>query len=98
MFIVITRSSFSPDAEEEVLALARQSGPIARAQPGLKSMTMHIKHDRTQLMTYWHWARREDHENCMASDDWQAFMPKWEALIDAGKLKFDLDTYEILDF
>ncbi len=98
MFIVITRSAFSPEIEADVLALAQQSGPIARAQPGLNSMVMHISHDRTQLMTYWNWARREDHENCMSSDEWRAFMPKWEALIEAGKLKFDLETYEVLDF
>ena len=61
-------------------------------------MTMHINHDRNQLMTYWSWASREDHDNCMSSDDWVAFMPKWEALIEAGKLQFDLETYELLDY
>ena len=55
MFIVITRSTFDPQVEREVLALAEQSGPIARGQPGLNSMTMHINHDRNQLMTYWSW-------------------------------------------
>ena len=34
MFIVITRSTFNPEIEREVLALAQQSGPIARAQSG----------------------------------------------------------------
>ena len=95
--IVVTRSHFDPSVEREVLALARQSKPIAEAQPGFQSMTVHINHDRTQLMTYWVWARREDHEACMESDDWNAFMPKWQALMDAGNLKFDLETYEILD-
>ena len=98
MFIVLTRSTFSPDVKEDVLALAKQSGPIARSQPGLNSMTMHINHDGTQLMTYWNWESQKHHEDCMASDDWMAFMPKWEALMEAGKLEFDLNTYEVLDF
>ncbi|GJL94947.1 MAG: hypothetical protein DHS20C05_13520 [Hyphococcus sp.] len=98
MFIVVTRSKFSPDVEDQVLALAKQSGPIARSQPGLNSMTMHINHKRTALMTYWNWASREDHENCMASDEWQAFMPGWSVLIEAGKLEFDMDTYDLLDY
>ena len=81
-----------------VLALAKQSGPIARSQPGLNSMTMHINHDGTQLMTYWNWESQKHHVDCMASDDWMAFMPKWEALMEADKLEFDLNTYEVLDF
>lgn len=98
MFIVLTRSTFSPDVEDEVLALAKRSAPIAKAQPGFVDMIVHINHDRTQLMTYWKWERREDHEACMASEDWAAFMPGWEKLIADGKLQFDLDTYEPLNF
>ncbi len=97
MFVVVTRSTFSPDVETEVLTLANKSVPVAKRQPGFIDMVVHINHAHTQLMTYWKWARREDHEACMASDDWTAFMPSWESLIADGKLHFDLETYEVLD-
>ncbi len=97
MFIVVTRSTFSPDVETEVLALAKKSVPIAKKQSGFVEMVVHINHSRTQLMTYWKWESREDHEACMASDDWMAFMPSWERLISDDKLHFNLETFEMLD-
>lgn len=97
MFIVVTRSTFSPDVEAEVLALAIKSVPIAKRQPGFIDMIVHINHARTQLMTYWKWDNGEAHEACMASDDWQAFMPSWDELISDGKLRFDFDSYEMLN-
>ena len=98
MFVVVTRSTFSRDIEGEVLALAKRSVPIAKTQPGFVDIVVHINHDRTQIMTYWKWERREDHEACMASDDWLALMPGWEKLIADGKLQFDMDIYEPLGF
>lgn len=97
MFVVVTRSTFSPDGETEILALAKKSVPIAKRQPGFVDMIVHINHGRTQLMTYWKWECRDDHEACMASDDWAAFMPSWEKLISDDKLQFDIETYEVLD-
>lgn len=96
MFVVVTRSTFSPDVETEALALAKRSVPIAKAQVGFVDMVVHLNHARTQIMTYWKWRNQSDHQACMDSDAWCALMPGWEKLIADGKLKFDMETYDVL--
>lgn len=97
MFIVLTRMFFEPDVKDQVMEIARLSTPIAKAQPGLVSFTQHVSSDGGHLMTYWAWRSEADHLACMASVDWAGLNPRWEVLQGAGKMRFEIGTYSVLE-
>jgi hypothetical protein len=47
-------------------------------------------------MTYMQWENREDHEACMASPDFAEVNDEWHSLIEIGKIRFELYTYQNL--
>lgn len=96
-FIVVTRIQYSPPVEEEVLALANDSLPIARQQPGLKSVRFHKSHNSDETMMYWEWETKEAHEACMASPEWNELSLRWDKLFNSGNAEFLLDTYELVE-
>ena len=97
MFVALTKMGFDPDVADEVKALALAARPIAERQPGIISFTQHVASDGNHIMTYWLWQSEQDHLNCMASEDWADFTPRWQKLTDAGKITFTLDTYTVLE-
>lgn len=95
MYIVITRTHFSADTKQDTLAMTDGAIEIASKQRGLISMRVHLAEDQSHMMTYWAWESEQDHLNCMNSDDWSEWNPRWESLIEKG-VSFDLQPYSVL--
>ena len=95
-FVVITRVKYSASVEEEVMALANESLPIVKQQPGLSSVKFHKSHSGNETMMYWDWESKEAHESCMASSEWNELSPRWDKLFASGEAEFMLDTYELV--
>ena len=96
-FIVVTRTFFDAESKEKVLELSENSMSIFKKQPGLLSIRMHIEHEKHQTLTYFEWVSKEAHESCMQSPDFADWGVTWEALVSSGKIRWELNTYEILD-
>ena len=97
MFVAVTKITFDEAHRDKVVALARDSAPIFRKQPGLVSMTMHIARDGSHTMGYLVWESEADHLNCMQSPDFEGINPRFNTLFESGEGVFELATYETLD-
>lgn len=95
-FVVQTKTFFEPSQESLVLELAEISLPIFRKQPGLIDIQLHLSHDKTHTMGIIQWKKREDHEACLASPDFGPFNEKWEQLMNGGRARFEISTYEVI--
>ncbi len=95
-FVVVTKTYFQPEMKEKMIEVASKSIPVYKDQPGLESIAMHISHDETHMMSYFVWNKKEDHEKCMSVNDLDEWNEVWEKLISEGKIKFELDTYDII--
>ena len=95
-FIVITKTYFEPSEKKKILDLAERSFPIFRKQPGLIAIMSHISHDQSHTMSYLSWKDKRDHEACMVSKDFSDFNQEWEKLLSSGKVRFELQTYDLL--
>lgn len=97
MFIVITKTFFEESAKESYLDLSKRSMELFKKQPGLLSIRSHLSHDNSHTATYFEWEKKQDHENCMANSEWAEFNKEFAALMESGQIKFELNTYDILD-
>ena len=96
-FIVITRTFFDEDTKDKVFEISKNSMPIFKKQPGLIKIRMHAEHEQQQTLTYFEWESREAHEACMQSPDFADWGAAWNELVNSGKIRWELNTYEILD-
>ena len=96
-FIVITRTFFDADVKDKVFEISKNSMSIFKKQPGLISIRMHVENEQLQTLTYFEWESKEAHEACMQSPDFADWGVAWEGLVASGKIKWELNTYEILD-
>ena len=96
-FIVITRTFFDEDTKDKVFEISKNSLPIFKKQPGLIKIRMHVEHEQQQTLTYFEWESREAHEACMQSPDFADWGMAWDELVKTGKIRWELNTYEILD-
>lgn len=93
---VITRVSFDPSAKEELLAFNERSLPIIKRQPGLVRIRQMLAIDDHELASILEWDDLECHLQCMASPDFEAINAEWDAMIKAGKVRFELSVYRSL--
>ena len=96
-FIVITRTFFDADTKEKVFEISKNSMPIFKRQPGLILIRMHVENEQQHTLTYFEWESKEAHEACMQSPDFADWGVAWETLVNSGKIRWELNTYEILD-
>lgn len=96
VFTVVTRTFINEDVFDQVIDLSIRSIPIFRRQPGLISLSQHLSHDKSHLMTYIQWENQQDHEACMVSPDFAEVNDEWQSLTTSGKIRFELSTYQNL--
>ena len=96
-FIVITRTFFDEDTKDKVFEISKNSMLIFKKQPGLIKIRMHVENEQQQTLTYFEWESREAHEACMQSPDFADWGVAWNELVNSGKIRWELNTYEILD-
>lgn len=96
-FIVITRTFFDEDTKDKVFEISKNSMLIFKKQPGLIKIRMHVEHEQQQTLTYFEWESKEAHEACMQSPDFADWGVAWNELVNSGKIRWELNTYEILD-
>ncbi len=95
-FIVVTKTTFDPEVQDELLEVVRQSKPIFEKQPGCRSFVTHLSQDETHIMTYMEWASEQDHLNCMKSPDFNETNGVWQKLFDSGKAKLEFSIYRAI--
>ncbi len=98
MFIVLTKTFYDKGVKDQYLDLCRRSMELFKAQPGLIGIRMLISHDDTHTATYFKWEAKRNHEECTANPDWSEINKEFEALMRAGKIRFELNTYDVLDY
>ncbi|MCG8334287.1 MAG: antibiotic biosynthesis monooxygenase [Proteobacteria bacterium] len=98
MFVVMTKTFYDSDIKAQYMDLCKRSMDLFKAQPGLIGIRMHVSHDDTHTATYFKWESKENHEACMSNPDWGEFNQEFGSLMEAGKIRFELNTYEVLDF
>jgi quinol monooxygenase YgiN len=96
-FIVQTKTYFEPDTRDEVIKLSFSAYEIFKMQKGLVSVHMHLSHKGDHTMTLLVWETEKDHLACMNSPDFGQWNQIWQDLINNGKLRWELDTYESID-
>ena len=96
-FIVITRTFFDEDTKDKVFEISKNSMLIFKKQPGLIKIRMHVENEQQHTLTYFEWESREAHEACMQSPDFADWGVAWNELVNSGKIRWELNTYEILD-
>jgi len=96
-YYVITKTTIvDPTTKDDVLAMSRESAEIFRKQPGLIEMQSLFAENETHLATYLVWEDQQAHLACMQSKDFTEVTVQWTALMQEGKIKFDLETYQPL--
>ncbi len=85
-----------PSLLQEVLEMSRKSSRIFRAQPDLIEMKSLLSEDETHLATWLVWENQQAHLACMESKDFADVTPRWTKLMEEGKIRFELDTYQDL--
>ena len=93
MFVAVTKLDFDPSLKEDMIALAKETAPIFRAQKGNRGVWAHLSADGCQTMMYLLWETEEDHLACMQSADFAATNPAFEGLMKSGQVAFTLNTY-----
>ena len=99
VFYVITKTQIiDPLARDNAIQLVKKSLPIFRKQSGLITIHVLISHDDSHLTTFMIWEDEASHLQCMQSPDFALVNPLWEKLLQEGKIKFTLNTYDKITY
>ena len=93
VFVVWTRTSFSPELREEILNLAHRSWPVFSTLPGFISMRAHIGEDQNETMTLLEWESKEHHEACMIDPAWGDMAGEWDRYMQDERVNFEMRIY-----
>ncbi len=97
-YYVITRTYLEDLAvKEDVLRMSRASADIFKKQSGLVEMKSLFAENETHITSYLVWENHQAHLNCMESKDFEAVTAKWTDFIQQGKIRFELETYQLMD-
>jgi len=96
-YYVITRTYIEdPNAKAELLEMVNSSNAIFRKQPGLIELKSLMAENETHLSTYLVWEDQKSHLDCMESKDFRNVTADWTGLMQKGKIRFELETYQPL--
>lgn len=96
VFTVMVEFDTEPETQKEVLAAIRSMAGVFPTQPGFVSEHFHRSHDGKRIVVYVQWRTEQDHLNCYNNPDLKPTGAGIMALVQAGKARMNVHTYEIV--
>ena len=95
-FVVLTQLTYEPQLKEKVMHLIYNSMPLLKRQEGLIYIGVHHHLSEPKTMTYFAWESEEYHLRCMKSEEFASIAQEWNAMVQSGKAKFEMNIYSVI--
>jgi heme-degrading monooxygenase HmoA len=96
-FVVLTQLTYQPELKEKIMHLIYNSMPLYKRQEGLIYIGVHHHLSEPKTMTYFVWESEESYLKCMNSEGFASIAQEWNAMVQSGKAKFEMNTYSVID-